>query len=167
MSIGLLIALLTSFIALVALVVSVIAFFTTKRSYIQERINKLTDRLYEIDKMVLGSPALQKFIYDHNNAKPGFFSSDTPHDELYFQVKTFIYYQLNCMDEMFCTVEGNKALEKAFEFNDWKEYIIRKLRHPLLKELFTRERSSWGKKFQDFFDKNLSRINEAYDPEMY
>jgi hypothetical protein len=132
-----------------------------------ERIHTLSDRLYEIDRVVLEYPQLQRLLYLQSDRRDPYFVQETEHDNTYFQLKSFVYTQINLCDEIFCVVDGNKRLEKAFEFQEWKEYIIRKLRHPFFREVIAREGSIWGEKFRYFLEINRARLLEPVDKEMY
>ncbi len=150
-----------------ALIASIISYRATKKSSGHEHINYLTDRLYELDKLLIQFPCIQKFLYERCSYSAPFFVAGTTHDELYFQVKGAIYYQLNYFDEIFTVVKGDSHLEEAFELEDWENYIVKKMRHPLFKEVFNRESSIWGTKFRAFVERNAAKINEAPDPETY
>lgn len=153
----------TAAVALLALVISIWTYLVTRTHSLLERVHKLTDRLYEIDRVLLELPELQCFLYQQAQCRQPFFTQEVEHDDMYFRVKTFVYLHLNFYDELISIVEGNKPLEKAIEFKDWKEYIIRKMRHPLFRELFDRESPIWGKKFRAFIEANRPRIMEPLE----
>lgn len=139
----------------------------TRDHLLLERVHRLTDRLYEIDLITINSPELQVFLYQQCRRTEKYFVAQTDHDETYFRVKTFIYTQINLWDEIYCVVKGNKRLEETFEFEDWEDYILERMRHPLFRELIDRESSIWGKKFRAFIKANRTRLDEAADCEMY
>ena len=163
-----------NWISIVAVIVAVIALVTafwtywiTRDHLLLERVHRLSDRLYEFDRIIMQFPELQCLLYQEAQRNQPYFAKETEHNDLYFRVKTLVYTQINLWDEIFCVVEGNKRLEKTFEFEDWKSYILKKMRHPLFRELFNRESSIWGKKFQAFIESNRSKLLEPADPDMF
>lgn len=161
------IAAISALVAVAALSASYLTFRLTRTHLLYERVHRLTDRLYEIDRHILECPRMQRILYEESDRRTPYFVQDTPHDDAYFQVKTFVYTQINLFDEIFSVVEGNRRLEKAFEFSTWKDYMIRRLRHPLFRELLDGEGSIWGNKFREFIDSNRHALFEPMDKEMY
>ena len=154
-------------IALLSLALSIFVYLRTRCLQALERTNKLTDRIYELDKLTIQYPDVQKVLYETTHNIPPYFTAQTPHTPDYFRLKSFIYYQLNYYDEIFTIITDDKHLGEQFEFDDWKTYIIKKMRHPLFKELFEKESSIFGERFRDFIHQNEQKLKEAPEPEAY
>lgn len=136
------------------------------KNHRRESINRLFDRLYELNKVAIEYPDIHKFFYDTRDYKGEFFTEATPHDEHYFRIKAIITHTLNFFDELLCIMEKDKNLKNEFEFPSSEQYIIEKLRHPLYKELFHKERKIFGKSFKKFFEDNKLEISKKGDPEI-
>ncbi len=163
-----------NWIDLGAAIISVAAMMTalwanrfTRDHLLLERVHRLTDRLYQIDHLTINSPELQEFLYKQCRRTDKYFVAQTDHDKTYFRIKTYIYTQINLWDEIYCVVKGNKRLEETFEFEDWENYILERMKHPLFHELFDRESSIWGRKFRAFIESNRAKLCEAADCDMY
>jgi len=168
------IATISAVVAVAALGATYWTYRLTRNHLLLERVHKLTDRLYEIDRLTLEYPGLQEIlylesdrIYRRSDPATHYFVVGRPHDEQYFQVKTFLYTQLNLCDEIVSVVEGDTLLERTFEFAQWKDYMTKRLRHPLFRELIDREGSIWGPKFNRFVESIRAKLLEPFDKELY
>jgi len=165
---------ITALVAVAAFVLSMQAYSassqaerTTRRLTLLQRVHALSDRLYDIDKLMLGHPEVQQFIHDQVHRTKAYFGASGTRDALYFKVKAAVYMQLNYFDELVSTVQGNKELEQLMEFATWKRYMLRKMRHPLFKELFCREKEIWGAKFAKLIKAEHEEINQPADQDMF
>jgi hypothetical protein len=158
---------LAQILSLLSLPIALIAFLRTQNAQSTDRTNKLTDRLYELDKLIIQNPRLQELLFQNVNFSGQYFHPDTPHTPEYFQLKTFIYYYLNFFDEIFTSAADNSHLIKRFELADWQTYIFAKMRHPLFKELFEKESHHYGESFRSFINKNKDELAKAPDPEAF
>ena len=154
-------------LSLISLALSIIVYLRTKRSQAFERTSRLTDRLYELDKLTMQYPEVQKTLHETISNKTPYFTSETAHTSDYFRLKTFIYYHLNFYDEIFTIASTDKYLGKQMELDDWKIYICKKMRHPLFKEVFKKESSIFGERFRNFIRENEQKLEEAPVPEAY
>jgi hypothetical protein len=137
-------------------------FFDDQRKYFtDQRIDLLTERLYSYERVQIDHPELQKTLYDNRYLDTSFFSENTEHNDNYFRIKSYIYNHLNFFDELFTIVEGDKKFEEAFEFEDWKTYIIGKMAHPMFRELFAKENRIFGAKFRNFMEVNKEKIHKT------
>lgn len=161
------VAVASALVAIIALLTSFWTYWITRDHLLLERVHRLTDRLYEFDRILIEYPEIQKFMYEQSLQTHAHFVRGTEHTEQFFRIKTFVYLQLNLWDEIFTVVAGNKRLEKVFEFEDWKTYIVKKMRHPLIREVFDRESSIWGMKIRQFVETQRTEILEAVDPEIF
>lgn len=152
--------------SLLALVISGITFFSTRQYFHREVNHRLTDRIYELNKLIIENPSITKFMYEKSFHIGQYFVATSPHDDLYFQAKAWIYFHIDYFDEVFSIVSGDAKLKQAIEFEDWKSWIIKKMRHPLYKEIYERESSMWGNKFRDFIHENHDKLREPPDPEI-
>lgn len=131
---------------------------------------KLWDRIYELDKLVLAHPAVfAAFMAQASRASP-YFYADPPleRSDQFYQLKALVYFQLNVFEEMFVTMNRSRWIAGQFEREGWNEYIIRKLRHPLIREVFDRESAQiYAGSFRGFVEANRSRIEEPADPDIF
>jgi len=161
------VALISVAVSIVALLISFSTMQSQNKAQNHQRVCALTDRLYAADEFIIQNPGVQKLLYEQAARTAPYFVKDTPHDDDYFRVKSFIYFNINLFDEIFCTIAGDRTLETVFEFDAWKEYIVSKMRHPLFRELYDRESSIWGEKFRAFCKDRWGQICQPPDREMY
>lgn len=157
--------------------VAVIAFLLGLLTYALSRnllplapTGKLWDRVYELDKIVLAHPAVfTAFMAEVNRASP-YFYADPPLDrnDKFHQLKALVYFHLNVFEEIFVTTNRSRWIAKQFEREGWNDYIIRKMRHPLIREVFDRESAQiYAGSFRVFVEANRSRIEEPADPDIF
>ena len=121
-----------------------------------QRIKSLADQLFEFDKLHIAYPKLQLELEKLNDAGGGLFK--LPKDELFVQLKAFIYMHLNFFDEIISTYQDRPGESAAIEFEDWQGYIIGVMQHPVYKEVFEAESANFGKQLQAFVEKNKDKI---------
>jgi hypothetical protein len=158
---------LVSALALFSIPISITAYLRTRHSQSLDRIHTLTDRLYEIDKLVMQYPRNQELLHQTLNATSPYFVASTPHNEEYFRLKSFIYFHLNFISEMFAITEDDPQLSKRFEVESWKAYFIAKLRHPLFREIALNEGDAFGDQFKRFISDHAAEIRQPPHPEIY
>jgi hypothetical protein len=131
---------------------------------------KLWDRVYELDKLVLAhAPVFAVFMAEVNRATP-YFYADPPLQRTpeFYQLKALVYFHLNVFEELFVTTNRSRWIAKQFEREGWNEYIIRKMRHPLIREVFDRESAQiYAGSFRVFVEANRSRIRQPADPNIF
>jgi len=163
-SLGLVVNSLTLLVAVLALAVAVYTFFLTKRHLGIERVHRLTERMYELDRVLLNAPELQRLLYERaNDTTPYFVEKDgvSPGD-IYFKIKSYIYMCLTCFDEVISIAHGDAHLKEVMEYQDWERYILKEMRHPLFRELRDKKRDIWGTRFNAFIDKKCSDPHQVY-----
>jgi hypothetical protein len=148
----------------ITVIVAIYAYVTTRRNKILTVIQRITDRLFEIDKVVISNADLQKFVYDYVDKQTKFFDRATEHDRKYFELKGLLYMRLSLYDELVYTATKHKYLKNHLDWKAWEGYIIGNLRHPLYKEIANE--GIWGKPFQDFLARNRAEIDRPHDPEI-
>ncbi len=123
---------------------------------------KLWDRVYELDKLVLAYPEIFVLIMKELHRTTPFFYADppVPRDKCYYQMKAMVYFHLNVFEEIFLTTEGAGGwIARQFERAGWDEYIFRKMRHPLIREVFDREAEQiYPGNFTKFIRKNWEQV---------
>ncbi|OOG51786.1 hypothetical protein [Polaromonas sp. C04] len=132
---------------------------------------KLWDRVYELDKLVLSYPELfARFMAEVHRTSPYFYAdpSVVPRTKDFYQLKALVYFHLNVFEEIFLTTSRSGWIARQFEQEGWDEYIFRKMRHPLLREVFDREaKQIYPGKFRDFVQRNHHQIEETPDPNAF
>jgi hypothetical protein len=124
-----------------------------------QRIKSLADQLFEFDKLHIAYPRLQLELEKLNEAGGGLLKR--PKDEVFVQLKAFIYMHLNFFDEIISTYQDRPGESAAIEFEDWQGYIIGVMQHPVYKEVFEAESANFGKQLQEFVEKNKDKIKAS------
>jgi hypothetical protein len=132
---------------------------------------KLWDRVYELDKLVLTYPKVfTSFMSEVSRTLPFFYADPAlvPRNEDYYQLKALVYFHLNVFEEIVLTTSRSGWIAKQFERHGWDEYIVRKMRHPLMREVFDREASQiYDGQFRLFIEKNRARIEQPADMHVF
>jgi len=129
---------------------------------------KLWDRVYELDKLVLTYPEPFSRFMEQVSRTSAFFYADSsivPRDAQYYQLKAIVYFYLDVFEEIYLTTERSRVIAKQFEQEGWNKYIFRKMRHPLVREIFDKEADQiYSGKFNKFICKNRAEIEQPADP---
>jgi len=119
--------------------------------------NSVTDRMLEIDRMILEHPGVWKRLMDETrrvyskaDASTHYFDPAHSDAEARLRVKAIVYYQLNFFDELFVSISQNARLSKEFEFDDWQTYMRKRLLHPLFREVLEESPDIFGRMLVDF-----------------
>ena len=139
----------TALFALLALLLSGYTFWASRRHLSAERVHRLTERLMAMDRTVIDAPGLQKTLYDRALVSEPYFTKERPHDEKYFQLKSFVYMHINFYDEVISLIAKDPSIRRAVEVDEWKKFILFKMRHPMFREIY-RSEELWGKEFKIF-----------------
>lgn len=127
--------------------------------------SKLWDRQNELDKLMLGNPAVAKAFMSMANRPEPYFGSpvaQVPRDDLYCQLKAFVYMQLNFFEEIFLTTSASTSVARQFEREQWNEFIFQYMRHSLLREVFQAEKNkAYTGEFVRFLDRHVSRWGDG------
>jgi len=100
--------------------------------------SKLTDRLYDFDKWILGNPCeFKKFIAQATREKADYFAASAPEDEDHIRLKALAYYYLNLFDEIFEAYGRRRAANDTWKA--WQHYMFERMKHPLVKEMLLKE----------------------------
>jgi hypothetical protein len=151
-------------IALIAFIASCATLYITRKHLLWERVHRIHERLYELDKVLIEHPEIQKVLFNYADHSGTYFTAQTIHDDDYFRVKAYIYMQLNHFDEITDIVMGHTALEKAMEFEDWANYILKRMQHPLFRELYYQDTKIFGDKLEKFLksrDKGIQELSRS------
>ena len=154
------VAVISATIALLSLGLSLYNFFTQRTVSDAQRSQKIMDRLYEFDRMLLQQPDLQVKLESLRNSNGLYFSGPGPKDADYIRLKTFVYWHINFFDEIMLLLHGRRRIETVSEFDDWKTYILEKMRHPLFREIYATEQEIFGAKLRAFISENWAEINK-------
>jgi hypothetical protein len=129
-----------------------------------DRANKMTDRLIEIDKILLDHPELQMTLERESGRKTADYFASAKHEQDFVRLKAFLYANLNVFDEIISIAFRGPGIKRVIEFDAWQHYIIRRLRHPLFRELYDSEQENWGPKFARFRQKHWQEIEKPLLP---
>lgn len=130
---------------------------------------KLWDRQNELDRLILLNPSLAMKFMSMANRREHYFTAsplNVPRDELYCQLKAFVYLQLNFFEEIYLTTSSAASVAKQFEREEWEVFIFRYMRHALLREVFETEKNrAYTGDFVTFLESNASRwsVGDADD----
>jgi hypothetical protein len=140
---------------LVVLVVTgiVVVWYTYETSIIRRETTRqaalspsatLWDRQNQLDRLVFSHPAVgREFMAMADRSVPYFTAPAdvVPRDDLYCQLKAFVYLQLNFFEEIFLTTSASPGVASQFEREEWNSFIFHYMRHPLLREVFEAEKN--------------------------
>lgn len=158
-------------IATIALMIGLLTYLLSRGLLPLTPSGKLWDRVYELDKLVLAYPdVFVRFMQECPRTQPFFYADPSviPRTKDFYQLKALVYFHLNVFEEIFLTTEGSGWIARQFERSDWDSYILRKMRHPLIREVFNREaRLIYPGKFREFIERNRKSIEKPVDPDAF
>ncbi len=157
-------------VSLLALVFSYSSFYSTKRGEYYSTVYRITERLYEIDKIVISNPRIQVLLKEHIDVQNLADWKSKLGEEDYYTIKSFAYLWINTIDEFISTVRDEKKLKKILEYDEWQVYFVKKLKHPFFREIVKRELEIFGTKFEKWFEWHSKEIHEPLsekEKEMY
>lgn len=156
----------SSIVAIAAAVVATFSYLLNRKLQPLAPAAKLMDRLYELDKLILQYPEVMAVFMQQTKRTDAFFYAPetvVPRDAMYFRLKAFTYFWMNFVEEVFLALQ-DKAVSDQIEGEGWLDYIVQKMRHPLLREVFDREADRIYKgKFADYIRSKSAEINQPCD----
>lgn len=119
--------------------------------------NTIYSRMFEIDQLIINNAEqwhelIQQSNRTYKKAEPTTHFFDPNHEDAVnrLKIKAIIYFQLNFYDELFVSIAENPKFCEEFEFDDWQEYMKRRIVHPLVREVLEEDLEIFGKKFVAF-----------------
>lgn len=160
-------------VAAMPIAIAMIAWFFTRRFYMNQRTQEFWNRLQDINKLVLQYPEFQEFISLQATQKNNYFTDkNMREDERFFRKKAMVYLWLNLFNEVIKTAEGKefawlgkKKFKEICGYETWEDYIIRKMRNPRFKEAYAE--GIWDKEFKDFVGKHKDSLKEPAEPLLF
>jgi hypothetical protein len=132
---------------------------------------KLWDRQNELDRLMFSAPEVAKAFMDMANQKSPYFTAsaeEVPRDNLYCQLKAFVYMQLNFFEEIYTTTSNSKGVAKQFEREEWHIFIFQYMRHALLREVFHAEKDrAYTGEFVRFLSANELKWQGDADSDLF
>lgn len=130
-----------------------------------EHSRAIVGRLLEGDKVIIDHPEIQKYLSATALEDEHYFQeTERLEDEQFFKAKSYLYSQLNLFDEILSAAAQAKNSifflrpPEISELEDWEEYIMHKLTHPLCRSILMIESRIFGRTLQDFWTKHESVI---------
>jgi hypothetical protein len=158
-------------VAALALAVGVLTYILSRTLLPLAPSSRLWDRMHELDKVCIAHPqVLAAYMREVHRTTPYFYAdpATVPRTADFYQLKTFVYFHLSVFEEIHQTTRRSASVAKQFESEGWDEYMFRKLRHPLMKEVFDREsKQLYSGKFREFVEAHRANIDEPPDPNAY
>lgn len=141
-------------------------FIRDRRAQSVERNMAVMNHLFESNKLSIENPDIQKYISQNAWQEEYYFHSPAVlNDPLFFKAKTFVYARLNSFDEILSLSSEDYGFwdfllkpAELTEIDDWEEYIIEKLRHPLYRSILKHEGHIFGESLRDFWNCNIETI---------
>jgi hypothetical protein len=156
----------TAILSILAITLSVIIYFSQRDFSDTQRLQKLYERLYDFDKLVIQYPDLQARLLNSLKASgPSILGRELSPEDI--KLKAFVYMHLNFFDEISLTIYTKRRLRNVAEFNDWKDYIIKIMRHPLFKQIYYEYPGIWGTSLRNFVRENEKALDEPPLPGMF
>lgn len=149
----------SAIVSIAAFGFSWIAYKKATRNENHAAVFRVTDRLYEIDKVCIEKPGIQLMlkesvgIGDLEELKSGLAPEE------FIRLKSYVYLWINTIDEFISAVQQEKQLRKILEYDDWIGYFILRLRHPVFRLIADKEKSLFGAKFNEWFRDNRPQID--------
>jgi hypothetical protein len=155
---------------IVAIGISFWAFRINKKHQLIGIAAKLKDRIYDLDKLILQYPAAwDKLSNESSRTTPFFYADikDVPRDIMFYQLKGITYFYLNLFSEVQNAIDVG-AISSQQEIKEWTSYVIERMRHPLLQEIFTQQASKiYSRDFITFIKNQKSEIEKPCDPNIF
>ena len=150
--------LLSPIIATCAFALALYTFHIQRKFAGSQRANKLYDRLYELDKIIISNPKIEKWIYDNESSQSRRSFDNVDKDEMFFSALGYIYFYLNLFEEVVATAYGDKTTETQIQFSSWQIYILKTLKRPFFWEVFKGEDSGCWMNLQRFLDDHKAAL---------
>jgi hypothetical protein len=152
----------------VAALASWLAYWLNQRMQPIAQASKLMDRMYELDKLVLQYPDdFAAFMAEARRQNPYFSDLTVKREARYFRLKSIVYFHLNIFEEIYLATL-DRRMNAQFEGEHWQSYILGKMRHALIKEVFRREGYRIYKgKFSEFIAAHSKDIDLPCDPDSW
>lgn len=154
-------------VATIAAAATVFTYFLNRKLQPYAPAAKLMDRMYELNKLVLQYPAEFAAFMKEATRKDAYFyapESVVARDATYFRLKSFAYFHLDFFEEVYLAIQ-DKSVSEQFEGEQWMDYILQKMRHPLLREVFHQEADRIYKgAFADYIRSKANEISQPCDP---
>jgi len=122
--------------AAVSAVAALFSYFISRRNLAENRRNlaaKLTDRLYDLDKMILDKACKYKGFMDEAVRELDNYFEVTSPSQTYYEYKAFAHFHLNLFDEIFGAY-GSRSADFDAEWRAWRNYIFAGMKHSLIRE---------------------------------
>lgn len=158
------------FVTAITAVWVLVTFFRDRNSSGLANSARLMQLLHDIDKELLADPSIIIFFEssaDQNDTD--FRDRSRLAEPTFIKAKTIAYRWLNVFDELLSiSAEANSWFTRLFNLilwlppvideADWKNYMMKKLCHPLYKSILDHEPQIFGKSLRGFWDRNEKEI---------
>jgi hypothetical protein len=161
----------------VAVAISSVALRHGRQNTAEERLHRVSERLYDINRIGIEHPEMQRRVFENRNRIEPYFHAGAVHDDEYFRFKSFIYMHINQYEEIVAIISKNRSLRdrlkaacgadsvvwknvsfvfrnetlrERMEADDLEHYIVQKMSHPLFIGLYKAEPELWGEAFAAF-----------------
>src|ERR1700724_2770230 len=149
--------LVTAILSIVAIAFSGITYISQRHFSDTQRLQKLYERLYDFDKLVIQYPELQARLLNSLKASgPSILGKELSCEDI--KLKAFVYMHLNFFDEISLTIYTKRRLRNVAEFDDWKDYIVKIMCHPLFKQIYYEHPDIWGASLRNFVRENSNAL---------
>lgn len=130
-----------------------------------EHSRAIAGRLLEADKVIIDHPEIQKYLSATALEDEDYFrKTERLEDEQFFKAKSYLYSQLNLFDEILSAAAQARDSffllrpPEIFDLEDWEQYIMHKLTHPLCRSILAIESPIFGRTLQGFWRSHKSAI---------
>jgi hypothetical protein len=158
----------------------VVVWYTYETSIIRKETSRqavlspsatLWDRQNQLDRLVFSYPVVAREFMSLANRKEPFFTApaeEVPRDDLYCQLKAFVYLQLNFFEEIYLTTSASPGVASQFEREEWNSFIFHYMRHPLLREVFEAEKDrAYTGEFVRFMTTNMGQWQGTAEMDLF
>ncbi len=162
---------LSAIISVLALCFALWSWFMTRRSRrridYRLQVQKLYDRLHDLDKLIFEHPEAQLLIANEAKRKEPYFTDEKVRDREFFHVRAAIYLWVNLFDEAINTLRSDRKLERVYDLQWWESYVLDRMKHPMFKEVFKAQPHHWSNQFGRFLKANKAYLEDEADPRIF
>lgn len=147
------ISIISVMIAITSLIVAFISGRDRRKADIINAQKFISERLYELDKLSITYPELQKRLTDISVSKEfdSYIKKLQENGESFHKLKSFVYIHINIYDELVNLFEREEKIREYLEYDFWRRYIMYRMENPLFEAIYKAEsKYFWGNSLKTF-----------------
>lgn len=149
-----------------------VLYIRDRHSSSAERSSVLSERMLEIDKLIMSYPDIQEYMsLTATETEEHFLDPEILKNKTFYKAKALAYMYMDLFDEILFLAAHSKTgpmllmPPDVIELSDWEEYIRRKFRHPLYRTILNNEGEIFGDALRKFWSESKQSIGrESANP---